>query len=97
MSKKISKKKVVPELWSVAEKLGKCLEIRKKLEEFSLKTVYPKEIQDLDAIINNYIRNDKEYTGSIPLPGTQRLLVIKLRNNKKWPPQVVISYNPNAK
>ena len=94
MSKKSAKKKTAPELWTVQEKLEKCITIRKKLQDFNLGTVYPQEIKDLDQIINNYIRENKEYTGSIRLPGTQRLMVIKLRNNKKWSPEVVISFQP---
>ena len=95
MSKKTARKKT-PELWTTSEKLEKCLEIMKKLKDFNLKAAFPKEIEDLQSIINEYIRNNKEYTGSIRLPGTQRLMVIKLRNNKKWPPEVVLSFQPKG-
>jgi len=92
MGKKI---KIVEE-WTTIEKVQRCVILKKKLEEFQLRTVYVKEMTDLDSIIQNYIKEDREYTGSIPLPGTQRVVVVKFRNNKKWPPSIELAFNPRA-
>ena len=91
------KKPKVREEWTDVEKVQKCVVIKKKLEELQLRTVYVEEMKDLDTIMNNYIREDQEYTGSIPLPGTQRMMVIKLRNSKKWIPSIELVFNPKAR
>lgn len=87
----------VREEWTSVEKVQRCVTMKKKLEEFQLRTVCVKEMGDLDKIINDYIRKDQEYTGSIPLPGTQRMMVVKLRNNKKWDPSIELVFNPKAR
>tara|TARA_X000001036_G_scaffold412213_1_gene425544 strand:- start:2206 stop:2496 length:291 start_codon:yes stop_codon:yes gene_type:complete len=79
--------------WTTTEKIQKCLVIKKKITDFQFGTVFPTIMKDLDDIVNSYIREDVEYTGSIKLPETQRILAIKLRNSKKWPPEIVIKHN----
>tara|TARA_B100001094_G_C17920528_1_gene665707 strand:- start:165 stop:452 length:288 start_codon:yes stop_codon:yes gene_type:complete len=92
----MGKKLKVEEYWTTVDKIQRCLTIKKKLEELGLRTVYHKEMGDLDKIVNQYIKNDEEYTGSIPLPGTQRTMVIKLRNKMKWSPSIELIFNPRA-
>ena len=92
----MGKKAKSVEEWTTSEKIQKCVVIKKKLEELQLRTVYVDEMRDLDAIVQNFVKRDQEYTGSIPLPGTQRIMVIKFRNNKKWNPSVELMFNPRA-
>ena len=92
----MGKKTKVVEEWTTVEKVQKCVVLKRKLEELQLRTVYVNEMADLDSIIQKYIKHDQEYTGSIPLPGTQRIMVIKFRNSKKWDPAVELVFNPRA-
>tara|TARA_B100000902_G_scaffold391472_1_gene442181 strand:+ start:149 stop:433 length:285 start_codon:yes stop_codon:yes gene_type:complete len=81
--------------WTTEEKIQKCIVIKQKLRDFGLNTVYKDQMILLDAKIQNFVKNDEEFTGTIPLPGIQRFMDIKLRNNKKWDISVTLKMERN--
>lgn len=91
--------KVMPnrkiKLWSTEEKIQKCIVIKSKLRELGLITAYKEQMILLDNIIQQYVKHDQEHTGIIIFPDSNRFMDIKLRNNKKWNPVIVIKTNPS--
>ena len=82
--------------YTQVDKIKECLKIRTQLKELGLEQVYVKEIEKFDNIVQNFVKNDEEYTGDIRFRGANRILRIRFRNRKKWPISAVLIFDENV-
>lgn len=87
----MGKKKVIRD-YTQEEKLKKLVVIRKKLRDFGL-GVYQSQCDKLGKIMNNYVKNNIEYEGFIPLPGSQRKMDIYFRNCNRYEISITLVYD----
>ena len=82
------------EEYTTVEKVKEMVLIKKQLQLYGLG--YHENMKQFDEIVQNYIKKDEEYTGKIKLYGTNRVLNIKFRNNKKWPINCHLLFDKNV-
>ncbi len=78
--------------YTIKEKLDQLIVLKTKLNELGL-DVYKDEMKDLGKIMNEYLKNDVEYYGKIPLPGSKRVMCIEFNNNKKSKISITLKYD----
>tara|TARA_Y100000741_G_C17934960_1_gene429312 strand:+ start:64 stop:312 length:249 start_codon:yes stop_codon:yes gene_type:complete len=81
------------EEYTTVEKVKEMVLIKKQLQLYGLSN--HENIKKFDEIVQNYIKGE-EYTGKIKLYGTNRTMVIKFRNNKKWPINCHLLFDKNV-
>ena len=77
------------------EKIENLILLKKKLNSLGL-DVYQDEMKLLSKIMNDYIKDDEEFYGSIPLPGSKRIMDIIFKNNKKHKISITLRYNQST-
>lgn len=86
-------KKVIK--YTKIEKIEYLIVLKKKINELGLGT-YNTEMNLLSKIMNNYIKENEEFYGSIPLPGSKRIIDIIFKNNKKHKISIILRYSPST-
>tara|TARA_B110000902_G_C13846809_1_gene413611 strand:+ start:8 stop:274 length:267 start_codon:yes stop_codon:yes gene_type:complete len=86
-------KKVIK--YTIIEKIEHLIVLKKKINELGL-GVYNTEMNLLSKIMNNYIKENEEFYGSIPLPGSKRIIDIIFKNNKKHKISIILRYSPST-
>tara|TARA_Y100000389_G_C17357894_1_gene462115 strand:+ start:801 stop:1055 length:255 start_codon:yes stop_codon:yes gene_type:complete len=82
------------EYYTTLEKVKEMVLIKKQIHVYGLSN--HQNIKKFDEIVQNYIKKDEEFTGKIKLHGTSRTMVIKFRNNKKWPINCHLLFDKNV-
>lgn len=82
------------EEYTTVEKVKEMVLIKKQLQVYGL--LNHDNMKKFDEIVQNYIKKDEEFTGKIKLYGTSRTMVIKFRNNKKWPIECNLLFDKNV-
>jgi|TARA_B110000858_G_scaffold114731_1_gene131123 hypothetical protein len=86
-------KKVIK--YTIIEKIEHLIVLKKKINELGL-GVYNTEMNLLSKIMNNYIKDNEEFYGGIPLPGSKRIIDIIFKNNKKHKISIILRYSPST-
>ena len=81
------------EEYTTVEKVKEMVLIKKQIQLYGLSN--HANMKKFDEIVQNYIKGE-EYTGKIKLYGTSRTMVIKFRNNKKWPINCHLLFDKNV-
>jgi len=81
--------------YSINEKIEHLIVLKKKLNKLGL-GVYNTEMNLLSKIMNNYIKDNEEFYGGIPLPGSKRIMDIIFTNNKKNKISITLRYSPST-
>lgn len=81
------------EEYTIVEKVEQMILIKKQIHVYGLAN--HANMKKFDEIVQNYIKGE-EYTGNIKLHGTSRTMVIKFRNNKKWPISCHLLFDKNV-
>ena len=92
MGKKKKKEKSPIIKYTMKGKLDQLIILKRKLNELGL-DVYKDEMNDLGKIMNEYVKNDVEYYGKIPLPGSKRVMCIEFNNNKNSKISITLKYD----
>ena len=94
-NKKQKENKEIIKTYSMNEKVENLIILKKKLNSLGL-DVYQKEMKLLQKIMNDYIKEDEEFYGSIPLPGSKRIMDIIFKNNKRFKIAITLRYSPTT-
>ena len=86
-------KKVIK--YTIIEKIEHLIVLKKKINELGW-GVYNTEMNLLSKIMNNYIKDNEEFYGGIPLPGSKRIIDIIFKNNKKHKISIILRYSPST-
>jgi hypothetical protein len=81
------------EYYTTLEKVKEMVLIKKQLQVYGL--LNHENMKKFDEIVQNYIKGE-EYTCKIKLYGANRTMVIKFRNNKKWPISCHLLFDKNV-
>ena len=88
----ISKKAIK---YTTNEKIEYLIVLKKKINELGL-GVYNTEMNLLSKIMNNYIKDNEEFYGGIPLPGSNRIMDIIFKNSKKHKISITLRYSQST-
>lgn len=82
------------EYYTTLEKVKEMILIKKQIHFYGLSN--HEHIKRFDEIVQNYIKKDEEFSGKIKLYGSNRVISIKFRNNKKWPIECNLLFDKNV-